>query len=730
MAISRRSSLSAALLFLVSLTSLFAVHPTHRVTAGAEEFLKGDFESVSLSSDGRLTLAPALKELLDTKEAFIHSAVTGSGGVVFIGTGANGKLFRLQPDGTGGEWVKLEEPAVYALAVDKQNRVYAATSPDGKVYRISTDGKAESFYDPGEKFIWDLTFDEQGTLYVATGPRGIIYKVTPDGKGETFFDSEETHIVRLVWDLDKNLLAGSAPGGLLFRISPAGRPYVLVDSPLEEFKAIAVDRYGSVYAGALSGGLTTTAAVTAPAKSLGNNDSEVESTVTVSGASKGGKLEVYRIDRDRMVEKIYSSDDELAFDLLVRSDGTVLLATGNRGRVISIDRNGFSTLVVDTKEEQVTRIIEQGTALLAFTSNLGKIFRINGGPASKGTYESDPFDAKVISQWGTMRWRLVAPTATSAVKLYARSGNTAKPDRTWGDWTGPYVEPAGSPIKAEPARYFQWKIEFEPEARTDALLSSQNGVDLVSVTFQQRNVAPQVSELSVLSPGVALLKPPSNPSGGISPGGPDGAHARAIPPAIRDLETPKMTAPSRKVFVPGARSFTWKAADTNDDILTYSVYLRRIDQAEWTLVAKDLDGTEYTLDGASVPDGTYVVKVAASDLLSNAPSDSQRSELVSKPFEISNSAPGIEWQPVQVQGKEAQVRFVVRSSASFIYQVEYSVDGGDWQVVYPEDGICDSREEQFSLKLTNLAAGSKVLAVRVSDTTGNLGVAATQIQIP
>jgi len=728
MPILRRASLPAACLFIVSLASLFAVHPAHHITAGADEFLKGDFEGVSLSSDGRLTLAPALKEILDTKEAFIHSAVVSSGGVIFVGTGADGKVFRIQPDGSGGEWAKFDEPAIYALAVDKQNRVYVGTSPDGKVYRMSADGKPETFYDPGEKFIWDLTFDDQGNLFVATGPRGIIYKVSPDGKGATFFDSEETHIVRLVWDLDKNLLAGSAPGGLLFRITPDGRPSVLVDSPLDEFKAIAVDRYGNVYAGALSGGLTTTATATSTSKNSGGSDSDVESTVTVSSSSKGGKLEVYRIDRERMVEKIYSSDEELAFDLLVRSDGTVLLATGNRGRVISLNREGFSNLVVDTKEEQVTRIIEQGTSLLAFTSNLGKVYRINGESASKGTYESEAFDAKVTSHWGTLRWRMVAPIDPATVRLYARTGNTAKPDRTWGDWTGPYTEAAGSAIKAEPARYFQWKIEFEPGARTTALISDQNGVDLVTVTYQQRNVAPQVSELTVLSPGVALLKAPTNPSGGVAPGGPDGAHARTLPPAIRDLETPKITAPSRKVFIPGARSFTWKASDTNNDALSYAVFLRRVDQDAWTSAAKELDSEEFTLDGASFPDGTYVAKVVASDRLSNAASDALTSELVSKPFEISNSAPTIEWQPVQVQGKEAQVKFIVRSPASYLYQVEYSIDGGDWQVVYPEDGICDSPEEHFSFKISNLPANSQTLTVRASDTTGNLGVSATPIQ--
>ena len=707
---------------------VWATSPEHRVTTSMEEFLKGEFEGVSVTSDGRLILAPAFEEVLDTSEAFVHSAVLGSGGTLYVGTGGNGKIFRLPAEGRGGEWAKLNEPAVFALAVDSQNRVYAGTSPDGKVYRLTADGTPEVFFEPGDKFIWDMVVDDANNLYVATGPRGVIYRVSPSGEGRPFFDSDETHIVKLAWDLNRNLLAGSAPGALLFRISPSGDPFVLYDSSLEEMKCVAVDRYGNVYAAALSGGNAAQAPASDARRSEGD-EGTVESTVRVPGTAKGGKLEVYRIDRGNMVETLYASDDELAFDLLVRADGSIVLATGNRGRLISLSPRGFSTLLVDSSEEQVTRLVERGGSLLAATSNLGKVYRLSGDTSTTGTYTSDVIDAGMVARWGTIGWTTVDLDTPGAVRLLTRSGNTQKADRTWSDWSGPYDRPGGSAIQSEPARFLQWKAEFAPEARSGALLSQRGALERVRVSYMQYNMPPKIQSLTVLAPGVAFLRPPTNPAGGVTPGGPDGAHARSLPRAIRDLESPRVTPPSRRIYVPGARSFTWRANDPNGDSLVFSLHYRREGETEWVLIAEDMTEEEYTLDGASLPDGIYTIRVVASDHPSNPPTQALRDEMVSKPFVIANSVPWVEWQPVEVEGNRATIRFVARSRVSSLYQVEYSVDGGSWRVVFPEDGITDGTEENFRVVVENLTAGRRNITVRAVDTVGNLGTSVQSFEI-
>ncbi|MEJ2145999.1 MAG: hypothetical protein P8020_12760 [Acidobacteriota bacterium] len=713
--------LSLLVVLLAPVDQLYAVHPTWVTTATAEEFFKGDFDGVSLTSDGRLLPAPAVTEVFNTEQAFVHSAVVGPGGAVYIGTGANGKVFRLDPAGKGSEWAKLDEPAVYAMAVDSKGRIYAGTSPGGKVYRFAADGKPEVFFDPDEKFIWDLLFDDQDNLYVATGPKGIIYKVSPSGEGKPFFDSHETHIVKLAWDLEKNLLAGSAPKGLLFRIDPSGKAYVLYDSSLEEMKAIAVDRYGNIYAAALSGGPETKASSETAAKSS-DQDSTEESKVELPRAAKGAKLEVYRIDKEGLVETLYSSTDELVFDILVRSDGNVLFGTGNEGRVLMLTRKGFVTLLADTREEQVTRLLEQGGQLLLMTSNLGKVYRLGSDVAKTGTFESDTIDAGMVSHWGTISWRVVDPSPSSTVKLYTRSGNTETPDDTWADWSVGYTKADGSAIASVPARFLQFKVEFTvASGQMESVGAQQGAVDLVRVSYQQANMAPKVSSLTLLAPGVALAKIPGNPAGGVTPGGPGGAHAEILPKTIRDLESPRISPPSRRIYVPGARSLTWEASDPNKDTLIYSLFLRREGDSTWNLIEGQLEDGEYTLDGASFPDGVYYFRVVASDRESNPSNQALQGELVSKPFILANTIPAIDWQPAQLSGTKIRIRFAATTTVSPIYEAQYSLDGVHWHVVFPEDGIADSTSEMYSFELSDVSSQSKNIFVRVADTVGNLG---------
>ncbi len=725
------------ILFCVLVASLFATHPRKWVAATRAEFLEGKLRGVSVTSDGKLILAPAFEVIADSKEAFVYAAVLDRGGNLYLGTGNGGKIFRVNSAGESNQWAKLEQPGVFALTVDSTNRLYAGTGPDGKVYRINQGGEPETFFDPDEKYIWALAVDAQDNVFVATGPRGIIYKVTPGGKGETFYDSAATHIVSLAWDLDGNLLAGTASRALLLRISPQGSPFVLYDSPLEEIKAITVDRYGNIYAAAL-GGLGThplqakpAAAEEKNAKSSTEKNEQRSSrrTVKVSGTEKGGKLEVYRIDKENLVDTLYSSNDELGFDLLVRSDGTLLVATGNKGRILSISPRRFATLLVECDEEQITRLLEHRGRLYAATSNLGKVFELRTKPATKGVYESKVLDAAMLASWGTIAWELREPAAVG-VRLFSRSGNTDTADQTWTEWEGPYEEPKGSYIKSPHARYLQWKIEFPEQGRAAAVISGVNAVDLVSVSYIQRNMAPQVTSITLHPPGAAFVQYPSsgNP-GSVTPGGPEGAHLRSIPREIRSLGKATTTTPPRRVYVPGAQSISWTARDANRDDLVFAIYYRAPGETKWKPLEKDLEQNHYTLDGVSFPDGTYVVRVVASDRPSNPADQVLENELISKPFVIANSSPSVKWQSAAGQGP-GPVKFEASAQSSTIHQVEYSVDADEWRILFPEDGIADSTLERFELKLPDLKSGEHVLTVRVVDSVGNIGTGKLNISVP
>src|SRR5207248_8897599 len=177
--------------FLLLALHLLAVTPQFWEVRTYDDFRKGKLTNLSLTSDDELILAPRFDMVFNTEQTLVWSAVADSKGNVYLGTGHDGKIFKVDASGKGAMLVDLTELDVLALAVDSKDVLYAGTSPDGKVYKIEN-GTAKEFFDPHSKYIWSIVFDKQGRLLVGTGDKGVIYRVTADGKGTAVYDSDET----------------------------------------------------------------------------------------------------------------------------------------------------------------------------------------------------------------------------------------------------------------------------------------------------------------------------------------------------------------------------------------------------------------------------------------------------------------------------------------------------------------------------------------------------------
>src|SRR3954451_15821674 len=149
-------------------------------TSGRTELLKGDSRGVSISDTGVLMLAPKLSELFNTQQTYVWSTAVDNQGNIFLGTGHDGKIFRVTASGSGSLFYDAAELDVTSM-VAKDGVLYAGTSPDGKVYRITPDGKADVYFDPADKYIWSLALMPDGSLAVGTGDNGKLYRVRTAG---------------------------------------------------------------------------------------------------------------------------------------------------------------------------------------------------------------------------------------------------------------------------------------------------------------------------------------------------------------------------------------------------------------------------------------------------------------------------------------------------------------------------------------------------------------------
>jgi hypothetical protein len=718
---------------------LLAVTPQFWEVRTYDDFRKGKLTSLSLTSDDELILAPRFDMIFNTEQTLVWSAVADSKGNVYLGTGHNGKIFKVDSAGKGAMLVDLAELDVLALAVDSKDVLYAGTSPDGKVYKIEN-GTAKEFFDPKAKYIWSLVFDKQGRLLVGTGDKGIIYRVTADGKGSTFYETDETHVVSMAIDRDGNLIAGSDPKGYVYRITPEGKAFVLYDSGLREIHSVAVAPNGTIYAAAVSSEPGSAPAANSTVSSPASSSQQPSISVTVnsaapqdiqvieplesvsadtprsqtrrSGTDANAQSAVLEIQPDGVVNTLWRSHDEMVFSVLPR-DGKLLFSTGAKGRIYSLDGPRNVTLLVESTEEQTTRLLVAGDRLYAASANIAKLFRLGDSLAATGTYESTVKDTDSISSWGKLSWK---SGDSDAVDVSTRTGNTSTPDKTWSDWqkTGPNGE-AMSPK----ARFIQWRAVLKADRSRSPHFSS------VKVPFLQQNFRPEVGNVDVLPSGVALQKVPLNAGNNVNPNDP-----AAIRAAVRAGQPRIAPIPPRRVPQRGAQSFQWNATDKNGDTLSYDLYYRADTERTWKVLKRDLEDNFFTINSDTLPDGTYVVRVVASDAPSNPADLAQKGEMESRPFTIDNTPPVVAMRLDRLEGRRARVAIDAVDQTSTLSQAEVAVDTGEWRPVFPKDGILDSKSDSFSYLSGDLAPGEHVIAFRVYDQNDNAGMGKLVVRIP
>jgi len=111
-----------------------------------------------------------------------------------------------------------------------------------------------------------------------------------------------------------------------------------------------------------------------------------------------------------------------------------------------------------------------------------------------------------------------------------------------------------------------------------------------------------------------------------------------------------------------------------------------------------------------------------SDIPSNPVGSELKSEKTSGPFIIDNSLPTIKNFKAEKEKNNLKVTFSAEDTLSYIKEVKYLIRPDEWQSIFPVDGICDSKWENFSLTLTLPPRFDNLLTVRVKDRQGNIGV--------
>ncbi len=761
----------AVILIILAVSAARAEHTRFWRQSSFDDFERGTAKGVALRSDGKLLLAPRFEPLADPNAAYLWALRADSKGNLYAAGGSSAKVVRYDSEGKATTVFTSTELSAQALDLDAQGNLYVGTSPDGKVYKVTPGGEKKVFFDPKTKYIWAIAVDSDGTVYVATGDTGTIFAVTPDGKGDVFYKSDQAHIRALAFDRQGNILAGTEPDGRILRISKAVTPekarqgFVLYETSRKEITSLIVDSAGNLFAAAIGD------------KSRSSNNTFSESPEVVmptiqAGGVRGGNIggisiggipqgagnqplpnfaplssaegsAVYRLAPDGSPQQLWSSRDTLVYTLSISSSGKLLLGTGNRGLIIELDGNSLFTNLAKTESGQVTGLAQgPGGKVFICTANPGKVFSLGPGDVGEGTFESQPMDARFFSAWGRVEWwgenSGLSASGHPHVEVYIRTGNTANPDNNWSPWVGPYTQ-SGQKTEAQSARFAQWKVVLRSGSPSPVL-------SWLSLSYLPENVAPQIDGIAVQDPGIRVQGSGGGIGGGI--GGPGGGSssvrlrqpgAPGTPSAgsfgsqgQSERTSSRFEAPPQGTAQKGYQTVLWSAHDDNDDELVYTIYYRGENEKEWKLLKDNLHDKYYSWDTSTMPDGAYYLKIVASDAPSNPPAEALEGSRESDRFVVDNSPPelnGLEAVAGESAG-DARIRFNARDSASSIARAEYSLDAGEWTLVYPSGRLSDSRDEHYDLALKGLASGEHTIAVRVYDRYENATSAKVTFHTP
>jgi hypothetical protein len=172
----------------------------------------------------------------------------------------------------------------------------------------------------------------------------------------------------------------------------------------------------------------------------------------------------------------------------------------------------------------------------------------------------------------------------------------------------------------------------------------------------------------------------------------------------------------------------------------FAVWYRGVGEANWRLLKDKITEKSYSFDSALLPDGSYELKVVASDAPVHTDAEALTGEKVSDLFVVDTTppVPGVLKAEVISRGITksganeplwVRIHAVVQAqdATSPITHAEYSIDAGPWQYLEPKGMVSDSKTEAYDFTVdapevagTTQDVREHVLAVRVYDRYENV----------
>ncbi len=380
---------------------------------------------------------------------------------------------------------------IFAIELDKNGNIFLGTGPNGKIWRLDSKGRnPQLIYTCKDKNVLCLAAGKDGFLYAGTDIRGLVYKISPEKRtASVLYDSSENEITDLLFDNKGNLYA-------------AATSYKSIKSQFKEeeaeLKPFAPGRPEDKDAEEQESKLPAAGGISLKIANTGSDNQRPAELPKPPESLKRGRessaSHIYKIDPNGFVTDIFSRT--AVFFALHLQNNNLLVGTGNKAQMYSINpQTEIETLVYeDEVASQITDIISAGSDAYFCTANPPRLILLKSKYAVKGSFESALVDAGQPAQWGKLQLDADIPNQTK-VLLSARSGNVEDVnDPTFSTWTEPLIITTPIDLTVPLGRFCQYKLILQGNADSTPVIRE------VAVASVIPNLAPKVTEVTVGKP--------------------------------------------------------------------------------------------------------------------------------------------------------------------------------------------------------------------------------------
>lgn len=715
---------AALLLTLIGLAG--AAGPVFWDSPADAPFRDGQWQGAALDARGGLVAGLGAEALLADSSLVIWSAVPDDRGDVWLGSGHDGRVWRVSASGEATSPARLPAEEVFAV-LPGPDGLLAGCGPGGQVYAVAPDGRTTLLATVPGGYVWDLARGPAGQVYLATGSPAVIYRLHDDGRLEALATLPCRNSLDLAVDDDGSLLVAGQGPGRVFRVQPDQRSWsLLLALEQDEVRQIVRGPDGWYALGYQTEGERTRGGAGRNGSSgnpdISNNrdpfSGPFDFMVTASADVQPVRSVLVHLhattpvriwSSEHLMSAVAWSDDHGWLAAGARQDGgpSILWALDapNDRRPVAAWEGGD---VVD-----LTVVARGGKpdAVLVAQAHPGGLTRLQPVAGRDAVFEAPPLDGRHAIRWGRLVWQ--GEAGGGEPRFSVRTGMSPEPDPSWSDWQD---LPRGQDLdlaRLPASRGLQWRVA----------LSAGSRVGGVTVSGVEPNLPPSITHFGLEPAGEMFMGSMMPSKDTVVQQFASGLKVEYNLMSRQDGRAPRQRAAEFRPL----RTFTWHASDPNDDRLQHRLWFRPADDADaWRPLGDASVEQAFTWDTADLPDGWYEVQLVTDDGRDNPGDLALSTQRRLGPLPVDNTSPQLTAWNLSPHAEGFHLELEARDAFGPLGGAELTLPDGRRVRLDPGDGVCDARVESFDATVTFPGADHAsparpwTVEVQVWDLQGNL----------